>query len=106
MNKLNLFFVCALFSLLNGCAVDNQSTATRGIGKTYQSAVKPQPDGSFFIEAEAAPLAGRQSGAVSVVTEQASNFCAQRNKKMVEIQKTTDSHLLINGVARLHFRCE
>ncbi len=90
---------------LSGCAVDNQHTGTRGAGLTYRSAVKPLPDGNFFIEAEAAPLAGRVEGAVAVATEQATNFCALRKQQMSVVKKEVDSHLLVNGVARLTFKC-
>ncbi len=91
--------------LLTGCAIDHHSTGSRGLGLTYQSAVKPQPDGSFYVEAEAAPLAGRQGGASAVVTEQATNFCSLRKQQMSAVKKELDSHLLVNGVARLTFKC-
>lgn len=101
------FFISALaLSTLAGCAVDNQSTGSRGAGLTYQSAVKPLADGSFYLEAEAAPLAGRQSGADATVTSQSENFCALKSKKAVMVKKEFDSHLLVNGVVRLTFRCE
>jgi predicted outer membrane protein len=97
--------IALVSAFLTGCAVDNQSTGTRGIGFTYQSAVKPLPEGNFFIEAEAAPLAGRQDGALAVATEQASNFCALRKQQMSIVKKELASHLIVNGVARLTFKC-
>lgn len=107
MKRITTFSSLALVTaLLSACAVNNQSTGTRGLGLTYQSAIKPVSDGSFFVEAEAAPLAGRQSGADAVVTEQATNFCELRQKKMTVVKKDFDSNLLVNGVVRLNFRCQ
>lgn len=107
MNRTTTLSCLALVTaLLSACAVNNQSTGTRGLGLTYQSAIKPMNDGSFFVEAEAAPLAGRQSGADAVVTEQATNFCDHKKQKMVVVKKDFDSNLLVNGVVRLNFRCE
>ena len=91
--------------VLTACAVDNQYTATRGLGLTYRSDVKALPDGNFFVEAEAAPLAGRQGGARAVVNERAQFFCSERKKSVSVIKNETDSHLLVNGVARLTFAC-
>jgi hypothetical protein len=97
--------IALVSAFLTGCAIDHQSTGTRGAGLTYQSAIKSLPDGNFFIEAEAAPLAGRQDGALAVVTEQATNFCALRKQQMSVVKKELDTHLLVNGVARLTFKC-
>jgi hypothetical protein len=92
--------------LLTGCAVDSKNSGWHGIGKTYQSEVKRLPDGNFFVEVEAAPLAGRQSGASQVATDLANNHCALSQKKMTVVKQEADSHLLINGVSRLTFKCQ
>jgi hypothetical protein len=91
--------------LLAGCAVEHDKTGASGLGMTYESTVKTQPDGSYYLEAEAAPLAGREGGAKRVVTSQASEFCAKQNKALNVIDLTEDSHLLVNGVARMTFSC-
>lgn len=93
-------------SLLAGCAVDKNETSLHGLGAVYQATVKTLPDGNYYVEAEAAPTAGRQSGADQAVTSQASDFCAQRKQKMTVVNKEFDSHLVVNAVARLTFRCE
>ena len=90
---------------LTGCAVDNHRTSTRGAGLTYQSAIKTVPNGNFYVEAEAAMLAGRQDGALAVTTELATDFCAQRKQQMSIVKKELDTHLFVNGVARLTFKC-
>lgn len=92
--------------LLAGCAIDKDQTSVHGLGAVYQSTVKAQPDGSYYVEAEAAPTAGRQSGADQAVTSQATDFCAQRKQKMTMVNKEFDSHLVVNAVARLTFKCE
>ena len=98
---------CTLgLSLLTGCAVDSKNSGWRGIGKTYQSEVKALPDGNFYVEAEAAPLAGRQTGAAEVAKDLANNHCAHRQQKMTVVKQEAESHLLINGVSRLTFKCQ
>lgn len=92
--------------LLAGCAVEDKQTERLGLGAAYESGVKVLPDGNAFVEVEAAPLAGRQTGADEVATQQATAYCAQRRQKVVVVKKETDSHLLVNGVVRLTFRCE
>ena len=92
--------------LLSGCAVDKEETSRHQLGATYRSAVKTLPNGQYFVEVEAAPLAGRQSGADTVATEKATQHCAQRQQKMTVVNKVFDSHLLVNGVVRLTFKCE
>lgn len=106
LRSLSLLTLAAAVASLSGCAVNNQSTGTRGLGLTYQSAVKAKPDGTYYVEAEAAPLAGHRSGADAVATELATDFCNHRKQKMVEVKKDLDTHFLVNGVARLNFRCE
>jgi hypothetical protein len=99
---LSVTLVCVFMS---GCAIDNQRTSTRGAGLTYQSAIKTVPNGNFYVEAEAAMLAGRQDGALAVTTELATDFCAQRKQQMSIVKKELDTHLFVNGVARLTFKC-
>ena len=98
--------IAGVSALLAGCAVDHQSTGFRGVGLVYESGIQTLPDGNFFMEVEAAPGAGRQSGASTVVTEKANAFCAQRSQKMVEIKRELDSNKIVNGVARLTFQCK
>jgi hypothetical protein len=92
--------------LLAGCAVEHDSTGFSGLGATYQSNVKPQADGSYYVEAEASLAAGRTTGAKGVVTDQAREFCTKQNKSLKVIDLSVDSHLLVNGVARMRFSCE
>ncbi|WP_075183584.1 hypothetical protein [Pantoea sp. 1.19] len=91
--------------LLAGCAVQNDTTRFHGLGLTYQSDVKALGDGQYQVEVEAAPAAGRVSGATGSANQRAANFCYRQNKSMQPLQTTTDTHLLVNGVARLTFRC-
>jgi hypothetical protein len=93
----------ALF--LSGCAVEHDDTGFSGLGFTYKSNVKQQSDGSYFVEAEAALAAGRITGAKGVVNDQATKFCAAQNKTVNVIDMQEDSHLLINGVVRMTFKC-
>lgn len=97
--------VCIL-GFLSGCAIDSKNSGWRGIGKTYQSEVKPLPDGNFFVETEAALLAGRQTGAAEVAKELANNHCSLRKQKMVVLKQDLTSNFLLNGVSRLTFRCD
>jgi hypothetical protein len=94
-----------IFGLLSACAVDNQKTSVNGLGLTYQSTVKPQADGSFYVEAEAAPLAGRTAGAKKVVIDQAVSHCAQTGKKMTVVDLQEGSNMVVNGVSKLRFKC-
>ncbi|MFE1574190.1 hypothetical protein ACFIQG_20645 [Comamonas odontotermitis] len=108
MRRITSTFIIStlVLSTLAGCAVENRNSGTRGIGDVYMSDVKTHQDGSFYVEAEAAPLAGRKGGAAEVAAQRATDFCAQRNKKMVKIDQKADSHLLVNGVSRLTFNCQ
>ena len=100
------YLIALAFYLLAGCAVDNQQTDVHGAGLSYRSNVRILPDGNNYIEVEAAPLAGRQSGAETIATNQANKFCADHNQKVVVVNKEFDSLLLVNGVVRLTFKCE
>ncbi|AFJ45645.1 hypothetical protein [Shimwellia blattae] len=97
--------VMVITAALAGCSVQNDKTDFHGLGLTYQSQVKQLADGNWYTEAEAAPAAGRVSGAVGTVNKTAVDFCRTKNKTMQEVKTDTDSHLLVNGVARLTFRC-
>ena len=105
-SRLGLLACTLSVGMLAGCAVDSKNSGWHGIGKTYQSEVKRLPDGNFFVEVEAAPLAGRQSGASQVATDLANNHCALDQKKMTVVKQEADSHLLVNGVSRLTFKCQ
>jgi predicted outer membrane protein len=105
-SRVSLMACTLTLGLLAGCAVDSKNSGWHGAGKTYQSEVKRLPDGNFFVEVEAAPLAGRQSGAQQVATDLANNHCALRQQKMTVVKQEAGSHLLINGVSRLTFKCQ
>ncbi|MBF7982039.1 MULTISPECIES: hypothetical protein [Rahnella] len=92
-------------SLLSGCAVQNDKTQFQGLGLTYQSDVKKLENGDYLTEVDAAPAAGRIQGAIGTATKKASDFCRVQNKSMKEVKTEIDTHLLVNGVARLTFKC-
>ncbi len=92
-------------TFLNGCAVQNDKTQFQGLGLTYQSDVKKLDNGDYLTEVEAAPAAGRIQGAIGTATKKASDFCRVQNKSMREVKTDIDTHLLVNGVARLTFKC-
>lgn len=91
---------------LEGCAVNHEKAQFAGLGLTYQSAIQEQADGTFFVEVEAAPAAGRVTGARGMVTNLAIDHCKKMDKSMSTVSLTEDSNLLVNGVARLKFKCE
>lgn len=104
--KLSVFPVALLsVAILSGCAVKNDKTSIQGLGLTYHSDVKKLDNGDYITEVEAAPAAGRTTGAVGAATKNASEYCKAQNKAMQVVTTETDSHLLANGVARLTFRC-
>ncbi len=92
-------------SLLSGCAVQNDKTQSQGLGLTYQSDVKKLENGDYLTEVEAAPAAGRIQGAIGTATKKASDCCRVQNKSMEEVKTEIDTHLLVNGDARLTFKC-
>ncbi|KID05267.1 hypothetical protein [Hafnia alvei] len=92
-------------SFLSGCSVQNDKTQFQGLGLTYQSDVKTLGNGNYLTEVEAAPAAGRIQGAIGTATKKASDFCRVQNKSMREVKTDIDTHLLVNGVARLTFKC-
>lgn len=92
-------------SFLTGCSVQNDKTQFQGLGLTYQSDIKKLDNGDYLTEVEAAPAAGRIQGAVNTANKKASDFCRVQNKSMKEVKTDIDTHLLVNGVARLTFKC-
>lgn len=105
MNKFIMSASVLSIMLLSGCAVKNDSTKLNGLGLTYQSNVSKLSDGRYFTEVEAAPAAGRLPGAMAQATQNAVNYCKLKNQTMKEIKTETESHLLVNGVAKLTFEC-
>lgn len=91
-------------SILSGCAVENDRTDV-GAGLAYHSDIKPAGDGTWQAAVEASLLRGRIGGAKSLVIQDAVDKCHSEGKAMKVIRDETESHLLINGVARLTFRC-
>lgn len=107
-NKLKKIIIPILITAtvtLSGCAVQNDTTRFHGLGLTYQSNIQKLENGDNFVEVEAALAAGRTSGAIGAANTKASDFCRSQGKSMKEVKMETDSHLLVNGVARLTFRC-
>lgn len=104
--KISIIAATVIFSaILSGCAVQNDKTQLHGIGLTYQSDIKKLDNGDYFTEVEAAPAAGRIKGAIGTASKKASDFCRKQNKAMKEVKTDIDTHLLVNGVARLTFQC-
>nr|WP_174505645.1 hypothetical protein [Acinetobacter sp. Marseille-Q1620] len=103
MNKMLLLPLLLL--VFTGCAVSNDKTQVKGLGLTYHSDVKQDSDGNYVVAVEAAPFAGRKGGAESYAIKNATDYCSKQNKSMKIIKKETDSHLLVNGVAKVTFQC-
>lgn len=91
--------------ILSGCAVKNDSTRVGFIGLSYHTNIEKLPDGNYTAAVEASPGRGRITGAEALVAKDAADYCHQQNKAMKEVKSETDSHLLINGVAKLVFQC-
>ncbi|RKS87133.1 hypothetical protein DES39_0348 [Orbus hercynius] len=91
--------------LLNGCAVQNDKTKIHGLGLTYSSNVQQLSNGDYFTEVEASLASGRITTAVELANKNAVEFCKEQNKTMEQVISETNSHLLVNGTARLTFRC-
>ena len=101
-----ILIASALFAVvLSGCAVQNDKTQFRGLGLTYNSGVTKDSDGNYVAAVEAAPLAGRIGGAEAYVLSNATAYCTKQGKIVKVIKQETDSHLLLNGVAKLTFQC-
>lgn len=104
--KSSIIAVTVIISaLLSGCAVQNDKTQFNGLGLSYQSEVKKLDNGDFMVEVETAPAAGRVNGSIGTASKKASDFCNAKNKAMKEVKTEVDTHLLVNGVARLTFKC-
>ena len=97
--------VIIMSAVLSGCSVQNDKTQFQGLGLTYQSDIKQLKNGDYFTEVESAPAAGRIPGAIGTTSKKASDFCRVKNKSMQEVKTEIDTHLLVNGVSRLTFRC-
>lgn len=96
----------SLFALtLAGCAVKNDNTQLKGVGLTYNSDIVQNNDGNYVASVEASLVSGRQSGAESYAIKNATDYCAKQNKTAKIIKKELDSHLLVNGVAKITFQC-
>ncbi|WP_440515040.1 hypothetical protein [Serratia sarumanii] len=105
MKRTIVTITLTISALLSGCAVQNDKTQFHGLGLTYQSNIKTLVNGDYMAEVEAAPAAGRINGAIGTASKKASDFCKVKNKAMKEIITEIDTHLLVNGVARLTFQC-
>ncbi|MCX9063917.1 hypothetical protein NLN94_23830 [Citrobacter portucalensis] len=103
---MRLPLVVMLISIgIGGCAVKDDQTNIQGLGLAYTSDVKMLENGEYQANAEVAPMAGRTSGAIGTAMQSASIFCKAQNKALKIIKQDTDSHLIINGVSRITFRC-
>ncbi|MEX3174979.1 hypothetical protein AB4M04_23195 [Serratia quinivorans] len=91
--------------LLSGCAVKNDETRVGFIGLSYHSNIEKLPNGDYTAAVEASPGRGRVTGAEALVAKDAADYCKLQNKAMKEVKSETDSHLLVNGVAKLVFQC-
>lgn len=102
---LPLLFICSAVLSLSACAVKNESTEFKGIGFTYNSDINKTPDGYYVASVEAAPGAGRTSGAIAYATTNASKYCQKQDKALKILSDETSSNYLINGVAKVKFNC-
>lgn len=96
---------CIAALSLSACAVKNDSTEFKGIGFTYNSNIEKTEDGYYIASVEAAPGAGRASGAVAYATTNASNYCLKQDKALKVLGDEKSSNYLINGVAKVKFNC-
>lgn len=104
--KKTLLAVALCAFALSGCAVKNDNTKFRGLALTYNSDVTQDAEGNYVAAVEAALDSGRKSGAEAYALKNATDFCAKQNKTVRVLKNETESHLLINGVARLTFQCQ
>jgi hypothetical protein len=107
MNVLNkkVIPLIAVLLMSTGCAVQNDRTELGAVGLSYHSDITENDDGSYYAEVETALFRGRITGAEALVIKDATDRCSSLGKAMKIIKKETESHLLINGVARLTFSC-
>ena len=104
--KKNLLAAALCAFVLTGCAVKNNDTDLKGLGLTYNSDVTRDSEGNYVAAVEASLLSGRKGAAEAYVLKNATDFCAKQHKTVKVLKKETESHLLINGVARLTFQCQ
>ncbi|KAB7671907.1 hypothetical protein [Plesiomonas shigelloides] len=104
-NTLKILAVAVTTLSLSACAVKNDHSQFHGLGLTYHSNIEHNSDGSYIAAVEAAPAAGRKSGAIAYATTNAYEFCKEKGKNLNVISKETDSNFLVNGVAKLKFEC-
>lgn len=90
---------------LTGCAVQQDKTQFNGLGLTYSSNVTQDKDGNYVSAVEAAPSAGRKNGAEGAALKNAVNYCQAQNKNLNVVNKEISSHLAVNGVAKVTFKC-
>jgi hypothetical protein len=95
----------ATYSLLTACAVDKDRTDV-GFGLAYHSKVIEGVDGSYIASVEASLARGRVGGAIELAMDDANKKCAELNKNVKVVRTDADSNFLVNGVARLTFKCE
>lgn len=105
MKKFAVSAIIILSALMSGCAVKNDRTQFQGLGLTYQSNVMQLKSGDYYTEVEASPASGRIEGAIGTANKKASDFCRVQNKSIKVLKTDVDTHLLVNGVARLTFNC-
>lgn len=102
-NKI-LFLSLMTTILFTGCAVTNDHTKWKGVGLTFSANIQDLGDGNYLAAVEAAPGAGRKSGAEGYALVNATKFCAEQDKTAKVIDTKLSSHLQ-NGVAKITFKC-
>lgn len=100
------FIIVTLATLLisAGCAVQNDKTGFKGLGLTFSTNIQELENGDYVAAVEAAPLAGRKSGAEGYALVNATKFCDEKNQSVKVLKKDLSSHFQ-NGVARITFKC-
>lgn len=104
MKKIITFVSLSVLTVLSGCAVSNDYTKFRGVGLTFNSHIQDLGDGKYLAAVEAAPAAGRKSGAQGYALVNATKFCDEHDKSVKVLETKLSSHLQ-NGVAYLTFSC-
>lgn len=94
----------AVVVVLSGCAVKDARPDV-GVGMAYVSDIRQNADGTYLAAAEASPLRGRVGGAQALVAKEATEKCRSLGKSLKVIKDETESHLWVNGVARMTFAC-
>lgn len=102
----NFIILSALLTIaLTGCAVQKDKTQFNGLGLTYNSDVTQDQNGNYVAAVEAAPDAGRKKGAEGAALKKAVDYCLAQNKNLNVVNKEISSHLGVNGVAKVTFKC-